>query len=259
MTRDNILTHVSTPRNPVLARAARLLRLAEETGRGVDRMFREMIRAGQDPPAIDDGVDYFRIVLSGGAPRTSVSRYVVQLPPDERDDTDTMLVLFTLCQRRTATAADMASVLQKREAETELVLRRLSQDVPGILELTRESQRARKKQYRLRGDALKALGTAVRYHRRNTDDIDRKIIAHISEYGKVTNRTLQNMFDIDVWRARDILADLQQRSLIVRTSEAARGPHVEYGPGPKFPRRRSRRTTEPAKAPDDPGDDGGLY
>lgn len=260
VTRDNIITHVSTPRNAVLARAARLLRLAEETGRGVDRMFREMIRSGQDPPMIDEGVDYVRVVLSGGAPRTSVSRYVSQLPPDERDDTDTMLVLFTLCQRKAVTAVDMATVLQKRATETELVLRRLSQDSPGILELTRASQRARKKQYRLRGDALKALGTAVRYHRRTTDEIDRKIIAHVSEYGKVTNRTLQNMFDIDVWRARDILADLQQRSLIVRTSEAARGPHVEYGPGPKFPRRRARRTTEPAKrAADDPGNSGRLF
>lgn len=259
VTRDNILTHVSTPRNPVLARAARLLRLAEETGRGVDRMFREMIRAGQDPPAIDEGVDYVRVVLSGGAPRTSISRYVAQLPADERDDTDTMLTLFTLCQRRTITAEDMANVLQKGEAETELVLRRLSQDPPGILEATRESQRARKKHYRLRGDTLRALGAAVRYHRRTTDDIDRKVIAHINEYGKVTNRTLQNLFDIDVWRARDILADLQQRSLIVRTSEAARGPHVEYGPGPKFPRRRSRQAAKPASEPVEPSNADRLF
>lgn len=68
------------------------------------------------------------------------------------------------------------------------------------------------------------------------------MIAHINEYGKITNRTLQNLFDIDLWRARDILADLQQRSLIVRTSEATRGPGVEYGRGPTFPRRRARRT-----------------
>jgi ATP-dependent DNA helicase RecG len=252
VTAANILTHASTPRNPVLARAARLLRLAEETGRGIDRMYREMIRAGQDVPVIDEGLDFVRIVLAGGAPRTSISRFVSQLPPEERDDTDAMLVLFTLCQRRTVTAGDMKDVLQKGEAETELVLRRLAQDAPGILELTRETQRARKKHYRLRGDALRALGTAVRYHRRTTDDVDRKVIAHITEYGKITNRTLQNLFDIDVWRARDILADLQNRSLIVRTSEAARGPSVEYGGGSKFPRARSRR-----QRPPDDSDGGG--
>jgi ATP-dependent DNA helicase RecG len=194
-------------------------------------MFREMIRAGQEPPVIEDGVDYVRVVLAGGAPRTSIARFVAQLPADEREDTDSMLVLYSLCQRRTVTSADMAPVLQKGQAETELILRRMAQDVPGILELTRESQRSRVKQYRLRSDALRALGTAVRYQRRTTDEIDRKVVAHINEYGKVTNRTLQNLFDIDVWRARDILADLQTRSIITRTSEAARGPNVEYGKG----------------------------
>jgi ATP-dependent DNA helicase RecG len=144
-----------------------------------------------------------------------VSRFVSQLPPEERDDTDAMLVLFTLCQRKTVSAPDMAMILQKGEAEVEVILRRLAQDSPGILELTRESQRSRKKHYRLRGDTLRALGAAVRYHRRSTDQVDRKVIAHINEYGKITNRTLQNIFDIDVWRARDILARLQARSLIV--------------------------------------------
>lgn len=254
VTSANILTHASTPRNPVLARAARVLRLAEETGRGIDRMFREMIRAGQDLPVIEDGLDFVRVVLSGGAPRTSVSRFVSQLPAEERDDTDAMLVLFTLCQRKTVTAVEMTEILQKGEAETELVLRRLAQEAPGILELTRETQRASKKQYRLRGDTLKALGTAVRYHRRSTDQIDRKVIAHVNEYGKITNRTLQNLFDIDVWRARDILAELQSRSLIVRTSEAARGPNVEYGRGPKFPRARPRRAQAAEEEP--PGEVG---
>jgi|JI9StandDraft_1071089.scaffolds.fasta_scaffold43423_4 ATP-dependent DNA helicase RecG len=60
-----------------------------------------------------------------------------------------MLVLFTLCRPKTVTALEMAVVLQKGEAETELVLRRLSQDMPGILELTRESQRSRLTRYRL--------------------------------------------------------------------------------------------------------------
>jgi ATP-dependent DNA helicase RecG len=240
--RDNIITHASTPRNPALARAARLLRLAEETGRGVDRMFREMIRAGQDLPVIDEGPDFVRVVLSGGAPRTSVVRFVAQLPAGEREDTDTMLVLFTLCQRRSVAAADLSPVLQKAEEETELILRRLAQDEPGIIEPTRQSARHRRRQYRLRSESLKALGAAVSYHRRSLDEIDRKVIAHLNEYGRISNRTLQNIFDIDVYRARDLLADLQHRQIIVRTSEAARGRTVEYGAGPRFPRLGSSRS-----------------
>lgn len=242
VTTANILTHVSTPRNPTLASAARMLRMAEETGRGVDRMFREMVRIGHDLPVIEDAFDFVRVVLAGGAPRNSIVRYVAQLPAEEREDTDAMLVLFMLCRQRKTSADEIAPVLQKGITEAEIVLRRLSNDRPGILEPTRESGRLRKRQYRLRADALKALGTAVRYHRRTVDEIDRKVFSHLNEYGKITNRTLQNLFDIDVYRARDILADLQRRELIVRTSEAVRGPSVEYGPGPKLPRGRKRST-----------------
>lgn len=258
VTTTNILTHASTPRNPALARAARHLRMAEETGRGVDRMFREMIRIGHEPPLIEEGTDFVRVVLSGGAPRNLIVRYVAQLHPDEREDTDAMLILFTLCQRRSVNAEDIAPVLQKGEAEAESILRRLAQEGAGMIEATRETGALRKRKYRLRAEALKALGAAVKYHRRTVDEIDRKVLAHLQEYGKITNRTLQNLFDIDLYRARDILADLQQREVIVRTSDAARGPGVEYGPGPKFPKTRAKRRRE---APDDtpPDPDGTLF
>jgi ATP-dependent DNA helicase RecG len=218
--------------------------MAEETGRGVDRMFREMIRIGHEPPLIEEGADFVRVVLSGGAPRSSIVRYVAQLHAEEREDTDAMLILFTLCQRRWISAENIAPVLQKGEAEAESILRRLAQERAGMIEATRETGALRKRKYRLRAEALRALGTAVKYHRRTVDEIDRKVMAHLHEYGKITNRTLQNLFDIDLYRARDILADLQQRELIVRTSEAARGPGVEYGPGPKLPKARRKRRTE---------------
>jgi ATP-dependent DNA helicase RecG len=255
VTEQNILTHASTPRNPTLARAARTLGLAEETGRGVDRMFREMIRVGHDLPLIVGGIDFVRVVLSGGAPRAAIVRYVTQLPREERDDTDTMLVLFELCQHRTVSADSVAPVLQKAVRETEMILRRLAQEHPGMLEPTRASRRLTSPQYRLRADTLKALGTAVRYQRRTVDETDRKVLAHLREYGTITNRTLQNLFDIDVWRARDILADLQQRELIVRVSEARRGPRVVYGQGARFPkpsRRRRRAAVAPSDDPSDP-------
>ena len=57
---------------------------------------------------------------------------------------------------------------------------------------------------------------------------------HLREYGRISNRTLQNMLDLDVWRARDLLKRLRERGIIVRTSQASRGPGVEYGPGPRF-------------------------
>ncbi|MGH3516577.1 MAG: ATP-binding protein [Haloechinothrix sp.] len=53
VTVKNILTHPSKPRNRALTAAVRTLQLAEEVGRGVDRMYREMIRTGRPMPTID--------------------------------------------------------------------------------------------------------------------------------------------------------------------------------------------------------------
>jgi ATP-dependent DNA helicase RecG len=239
-------THPSKPRNPLLARVARMLGLAEEVGRGVDRMYREMIRSGRNVPSIVSAADSVRVTLVGGAPNTQIARYVASLPDREREDTDAMLTLLFLRARRTTAARDLAPVLQKTTEEAQAVLRRLSEDAAGMLEPTRESARRSQPTYRLRSEALRILGPAVPYQRRTTDEIDKKVIEHVQEYGKVTNRTVRNLLDVGIQRAAAIVSDLVRREILVKTSEAQRGPSVEYGPGPRFPnpKRRSARAKE---------------
>lgn len=250
VTPENILTTTSNPRNRSLARAARALGLAEEVGRGVDRMFREAVRSGKTLPTIEGLYDKVRVSFAGGAPDTNVARFVAQMPGEEQDDTDTMILLHHLCRFRTVTALQAAPILQKPEAEAAVVLRRLAGDAPGLLEPTRESAARAKPTYRLRGEAVRGLGAAVAYNRRTVDDTDRKVVAHVREYGRITNRTLQNFLDVPMLKARDILGDLSQRGVLVRVSEQTRGPKVEWGPGPNFPRRRG--ADRPSSAADSP-------
>lgn len=235
VTLENILTHPSTPRNPALAKAMRTLGYAEEVGRGVDRIYREMIRAGRAPPRFEAASDHVRVTLVGGAPNSQIAKFIAELPEDEQDDTDTLLVVFLLCAQKTITAENLAPVLQKNRDEAEATLRRLASDRVGLLEPTRQSIRLARPTYRLRNESLKALGQAVSYQRRTIDDTDRKIVAHVREYGKITNRTVQNLFDVGMTRARAILKDLVLRQWLVKESQHERGPGVEYGPGPRFP------------------------
>ena len=103
-----------------------------------------------------------------------------------------------------------------------------------FIEPTRETRNMRSPTYRFTADALRALGPSVSYNRAPLDEIDRKVMLHLKEYERVSNRTLQNMLDVDVYRARDLLKRLVERGIIVRTSKATRGRSVEYGPGPRF-------------------------
>jgi ATP-dependent DNA helicase RecG len=243
VTVSNILTTTSRPRNAALTNVFRGLGLAEELGSGVDRMYRAMLGSGRDAPLIEGEFDRVKVTFVGAAPNANIVRFVSQLPPREQDDTDTMIVLARLCRHRTVTASTVSPLLQKSAEETDAILRRLASDDVALLETTRGTAARLQSNYRLRSDALRRLGSAVEYNRRTTDDIDRKVVAHVTEYGKITNRTLQNFFDVGVYKARDILSDLVSRGILTRISTQTRGPKVEWGPGPDFPRagRRSKR------------------
>lgn len=241
VTTDNILTTPSKPRNRKLAQAVRTLGLAEEVGRGVDRMYREMIKSGHQIPQIIDEPAQVQVVLNGKAPNVYIARYVNSLPTHEQDDTDAMLILFHLCSTKHIQAPTLAPLLQRTTEQTEAILRRLAADDVGMIEPTRETHRAAHPRYRLRSDAVRRLGTAIGYSTPTIDDLDRKVIAHVREYGRITNQTLQNVFDINMRTASATLASLVDREVLVKTSEQQRGPKVEYGPGPKFPTRHIRR------------------
>ena len=240
ITENNILTHPSKPRNPCLFQAARKLRMAEETGRGIDRIYRELIRSGRDAPTISQTADTTRVAFTGGAPRTQVVRFITQLDPAERDDVETLLVVVTLLRSRTITESKLAPIIQKPQSEAGAVLDRLASDKVGLLEATLESRSRRKPTYRFRVQPLRSLGSAVIYQRPSLQDTDRKVTAHVKDYGRINNRTIQDMFDMDVYRASALLRDLQERGVLVKTTAQQRGPGVEYGPGPKFPSRKRK-------------------
>ncbi|WP_211214426.1 hypothetical protein [Actinomycetospora chiangmaiensis] len=88
---------------------------------------------------------------------------------------------------------------------------------------------------------LVALGPAVAYHRQSSSEIDRKVVDHVREYETINSATIQRIFDVDVYRARDILRDFVGREILVRISTQTRGPKVKYGPGAQFPARQGRR------------------
>jgi len=237
-----------------------MLGLAEEAGVGVDRMYREMARAGHVPPQFEESVDQVRVTLLGGAPNAHLTRYVATLPTVEADDADAMLILFSLLTKRTVTASHLSGLLQKSEVEVEFVLRRLAMDPPAMLEPTRETARRQHPNYRLREHAISALGPAVTYRRRTTDEYDRKVVQLVRESGQINARIVKIALDLDSVSASRVLGDLVARGILVKTSEAERGPSVTYGPGLSFPApdRRTRATRKGARVP--PADpDGQLF
>lgn len=245
ITPENILTAGSRARFPLLTGACRTLTLAEELSQGVDRMFREMVRSGRSTPTV--AVEYASVdpttvvTLIGGPPNVRIARFVAELPETERNDTDTLLIVLMLCQKRSVTAREVASVVQRDVPATESILRRLSSGDAQLLEPTAGTVMRAHPNYRLTSASLVALGPAVAYHRQSSSDIDRKVIDHVREYETINSATVQRIFDVDVYRSRDILRDFVGREILVRISVQTRGPKVRYGRGAQFPERKPGR------------------
>ncbi len=252
ITASNILIRGSKPRYPLLARAANELGLVEYLGLGVNRMFREMARSGRSLPGLVADRDSVRINLEGGPPNVRVARLIASLPDDLIEDTDTLLTIVALRQKRTVTAKSLTTLLQKAPDEVEVALRRMSSAPAALIEPSPATRSRRHPSYHLTGKTLSALGSSLAYHTRTRDEVDRKVIEHVRDFDVINNAAVQRMLDVDVYASRDILRDLVVREVLVRTSPQTRGKAVRYGRGPKFPREARPRARSDIETP--PGD-----
>jgi ATP-dependent DNA helicase RecG len=154
-----------------------------------------------------------------------------------------------LCSKKSLTAQQIAPIIQRSLVDAEAALRQACQQGAELIEPTPGTRTRRHPNYRFRGEVLARLGPAVTYHSRNSSERDNKIIEHLREYQSINNGTIQRLFDIDVYGARDILADLVGREIVTRVSAQKRGKAVKYGPGPKFPAKPRRRVASEQSAP----------
>lgn len=242
ITPQNVLTASSRTRNASLANAVRALGLAEAAGVGVDRMYAAMSAIGHRPPVFETDGMRVTTTLFGGAPNAPLTRFVATLDHERQENPDTLLVLVSLLTARTVTAEGLVPLLQKEADEVETALRHLATDPEALIERTRASASHRRGTYRLRGEVIADLGAAVTYHRRSRDDSERKIVDVVRETGQVNSRLVRSILDVDVATASRMIAGLVENGVLVRTSEAQRGPSVVYGKGPAFPAaERTRR------------------
>ncbi|WP_284292977.1 ATP-binding protein [Luteimicrobium album] len=228
VTEDRLLSTVSTPRNVTLMAALQQLGLAERASRGIDRMFREQIRVGQQAPGIRTDDYSVEVYFTSGAPNRAFAGFVATLPRTMRDNVDAMLVLAHLCQRPTATPADAARLLQVSEQEATDRLEVLAVGADALIE--RDGDARRGLRWRLRPSVASALGTAVQ-HRARAESARPRVEAHLNEYGWITNKTIRNMFDLDVQQASQMLNELRAANVVIKDPEGPqRGPAIRWLP-----------------------------
>lgn len=233
VTPENILSYPSTPRNRLLTEIVEMLQVAERTGQGVDRAYRAMLRNGKEPPRFDDEVVLVRAALSGGAGNDYFARFVANLPESFARDVDVLLAFSWLRAKRALTAPDLARAIQRSVSDAQRVLAELAAE--HFIEPSARSARREFPIYRLRSETIASMSRALAYGHADATDRDQKVIDHVREYGFVTNRTMQRLFDTSISNARNMIAELRNRGILEKIGDARGGPGVKYGPGTKFP------------------------
>ena len=228
VTEDRLLSTVSTPRNTILMGAMQQLGLAERASRGIDRMFREQARVGQQVPGIRADEYAVEVYFTSRAPNRAFAGYVATLPRATRDNVDAMLTLLHLCQRPTLGIADGARLLQVSAEEARDRLDALAAGPDALVE--RDGDARRGVRWRLRATVASALGTAVQ-HRARASSARPRVEAHLKEYGWITNRTIRNMFDLDIQQATQVLNELRAANVLVKDPDGPqRGPSIRWLP-----------------------------
>lgn len=233
VTPENILSYPSTPRNRLLTETVEMLQVAERTGQGVDRVYRAMLRSGKEPPRFDDEVALVRAVLSGGTGNDFFARFVANLPDAFAGDVDVLLAFSWLRARRALAAADLARLMQRSTSDAQRVL--ASMAVEHFVEPSARTARKEFPTYRLRSETIAAMSRSLSYGHAELADRDQKVIEHVREYGFVTNRTIQRLFDTSLYNARNMISELRNREILSKIGDARGGRGVRYGPGEHFP------------------------
>lgn len=187
VTSDNILTVAPTQRNRILAEAIKRIGLAERTGRGVDKIYRSMLRSGHEIPDYSDSNSTMVILRLNSAELDEA--FIRMLVTEEKRlndmlPVDTLIVLATLKKERRATIPELAKRVQKSESDTRNTVEALVE--LGMIEGVGNGKA---RYYMLSSKVYSISGKETSYTRQKgmTTIQEKNLIErHVSQFGTIT-------------------------------------------------------------------------
>jgi len=233
----NIITHPSTPRYRRLSTVVSQLRLSEQEGIGVDRVFAAMLSLGHGAPDIREiEGPRVRVALIGGDPDQEWLDFLAGCEPETvQKDVDMLLLMNEVVNRGWIDAKVAAPVLQRSLAETEAAIARLERvrfggekvvvQVAGIPSTTEPA-------WRLSNTARERL--PVRTKNRIDAAVRQELIEDWArQRGRVSSTEAADLLGITQGYAGSILTEMEQAGQLLPVREKRRGRGFFYLPAPK--------------------------
>lgn len=202
---NNLLVVEPRPRNRTLADAFKRLGLVERTGRGVDRIFLEVLRLGRQPPDYSGTTsDSVRLLLPSG----KADLGFVKLISEVKDlGWPHLLVLRQTATEGELSVAETALLTQQSDARARSLLEEMVE--MGLLE-PKGAKRSRV--YHLSASVFMYLGQPVAYvHRRGFDTLQQEqmVLTYLRGHGQITRREVASLCHISLAQAEYLMRKLK--------------------------------------------------
>ena len=226
VTPENILTVAPTPRNRILAEAVKRIGLAERTGRGVDKIYRAMLRSGHEMPNYSDSSST-SVVLRLNSNELD-EKFILMLVTEEKRmndilPLDALIALATLKNERRVTISELAKRIQKGEADARITLEWLVE-----LGMVDAVGNGKARSYMLSSKVYALSGQATAYTRQKgmTTIQEKNLIErHVEQFGSITRAEAIDLCKCDENRAYYLLRQLVKEGKLVAVR---RGRGAQY-------------------------------
>lgn len=209
VTLNNLLTTEPRPRNPALADALKRIGLVERTGRGVDLIYRGMLRFGRHNPDFSQS-DMHSVVLRLSMAAADEAFLKVVLAEESRRGgqmpIDSLIILATLREQRRASSDQLAQWLQKDALH-------VAASVESLVEagLLQAHGSGRGRSYTLSPDLYRLLGEKAEYTRQvgfDRPQHEQMVKNYIAQHGLITNHEVVDLCRITPDQAYKLLMSL---------------------------------------------------
>lgn len=220
VTLSNLLTTEPRPRNPALADALKRVGLVERTGRGVDLIYRGLLRYGRSQP------DYSRSDSHNVVLRLSMAeadRQFLKLVLEEEGrqaralPIDTLITLSLLREHRRISKDEIASLLQRDSHDVGRTLESLVE--AGLVQAHGAT---RSRSYTLSPRVYKVLGEKAEYTRQAGFDRiqqEQMVLSYVKQHGSIRRAEVMELCHLSAPQAYKLLKKLADDQLIEKQGE----------------------------------------
>ena len=221
VTLDNLLTTEPRPRNRTLADAMKRIGVVERSGRGVDKIYRGMLRFGRPEPDYSRTDNHSVILeLATAAADEVFLRLVVEQEGQQGGKPlpiESLIALAALREQKRLLAEELALHIQRDLAQARRTLERLVE--AGLIEAHGQT---RNRSYTLSAELYRAKGEKVAYTRQvgfSSVQHPEMVLNYVSQHGRIQRAEVMELCHLTQDQAKRLLKTLKDEDRLVQHGE----------------------------------------